>query len=237
MVEERRDKTHAGDTDTDMPKSINSRVDEPSSEKKGICARLDKLEAKSESQKSVLAQLDAKNERIRSGLDELKARIDRHDVVLGLHGPMWQSILNVRESIFLTWREHGTGSQSRTPDTSSALTRDEFQDVNGSVLHGGNAIADAIMLKERRHMDRIKGFMELYGLSPDQIKTIGNAASIFIIIAFPSLTLTPIADSKRFDSILNVLNAVGGFHLGGMCHTGGKEDLQGGRQAGPRQEI
>ena len=65
---------------------------------------------------------------------------------------MWQGILNVREYIFLTWlqdkwREHGTGSQSGTPNTTSALTRDEFQGVNGPVLYGGNAIADAIMLK------------------------------------------------------------------------------------------
>lgn len=138
---------------------------------------------------------------------------------------MWQRIINVQEDTFLTWlrdkwREHSAGSRSLALSFSSILTHDNFQGVNGSMLHGGNAIVDAIMLKERRHMDRIEEFKELYGLSFDQIEAIGNVAPINYHHNFPI-----IEDAKHFISTLNVLNAVGCFHLEVVYLTPGEKRI------------
>ncbi|PLN83142.1 hypothetical protein BDW42DRAFT_165390 [Aspergillus taichungensis] len=76
--------------------------------------------------------------------------------------------------------------------------------LNRSLVHGGNAAADATMFEDRRPTDELRQFIQIYGISPSSIKQIV---------------------SKGYKKIPRVLNAGGGYHMEGLHLTNEEENL------------
>ena len=87
--------------------------------------------------------------------------------------------VNVRERAYLTFlREHCAGYKETNKDRIKALSQ--------SVVHGGDALTDAIMFLERRAMneDEERHFQCLYGVNAQKIKELGKLFATFECYSF-----------------------------------------------------
>jgi hypothetical protein len=145
---------------------------------------------------------------LRADVKSLQSNVEKHEAG-------FRALLDVRERAFLTWlrdfwRDHGAGSKAGP----SVPLKARVQSLNQSIIHGGYAIVDALMVKQKG-LPYEEEFTELYGLSPSDVEYIGNVASILPGKLPISLLLMPIPAAKQYNTILQVLNAVGTFRFAG----------------------
>lgn len=95
--------------------------------------------------------------------------------------------LSVRERAFTTylrnfWRDYGATKAARQQAQAHDEVRDTIQRLNRSIIHGGFAIADAVMMTERRPETEYVQFEHVYGLRPPEIKEIGEHPCPFLLL-------------------------------------------------------
>lgn len=59
---------------------------------------------------------------------------------------------------------------------------DRIQGLNRPILQSGHARLDALILRERGHMNLVEGFKELQGFTPDQIENIGTLPPLLSLL-------------------------------------------------------
>ena len=132
---------------------------------------VESLQSEAEKHEGAVESLQSEVEKDKRDLISLQSKVDKHEAG-------FQALLDVRERAFLTWlrdfwRDHGAGTKAGTPVSLKA----RIQSLNQSIIHGGYAVVDALMIKHKglRYEEE---FIQLYGLSPAETEHIGNIASI-----------------------------------------------------------
>lgn len=135
---------------------------------------------------------------------KLSERIEKFEK-LGLH----KHFMDVRELSFLTYlRDHVRGH--------SEVFETVIEDLDRTVVHGGNCVADAVMI-QKRYPSKVADFNEVYGVGPDKVEELCKfhiPPHERIIIAILIVMQNIVANG--YDDVIEVLDIVGGLHLDGL---------------------
>lgn len=145
---------------------------------------------------------------LRADVKSLQSNVEKHEA-------RFEALLDVRKRAFLTWlrdfwRDHGAGSKAGP----SMHFKARIQSPNHSIIHGGYAIMDALIVKQKG-LPYEEEFTEMYGISPSEVEYIGNVAFILPEELPISILLIPILAAKQYNAILQALNAIGTFRFAG----------------------
>lgn len=184
-------------------------------ELRSLRGAVESLQSEVEKHEGAVESLQSEVEKDKRDLISLQSKVDKHEAG-------FQALLDVRERAFLTWlrdfwRDHGAGTKAGTPVSLKA----RIQSLNQSIIHGGYAVVDALMIKHKglRYQEE---FIQLYGLSPAETEHIGKIASI---LRWISSLLIRIPGAREYNSILQVLNAVGSFRFAGLYLRKTEEEI------------
>lgn len=174
------------------------------SDVQGLKAEIEDFKAKTEKEHAAervrSQELKAANENLEGRVNDLEKNLSHAQKLSKLYD-------SARERCLLTYsRDHVRGQENKH----KAI----IKHLNQVVVHGGQCVVDSEVIK--KHPDGPYCFQKIYGVGPEVISNLGKLCSPYEMRVIAVLTPIRYIDQDKHDSVIKVLDLVGGVHLKNM---------------------